>query len=214
MRFLVPLCVWAATSSFAGEYAVLVSGARLHIDRHEINEAKVKLYTGAGTIEMNAVQVASFEIEEWEAAAPIAVSSLPKEAARAGASPVPPSPMTLADSAAEKYGLPRQLVRSVMKVESGFQPHAVSPKGAIGLMQLMPSTAQTLGVNPHDPTENVDAGTRYLRDLLERYGGGLRHALAAYNAGPAAVEKYRGVPPYPETIDYVRRIEKEFKNTD
>jgi soluble lytic murein transglycosylase-like protein len=125
--------------------------------------------------------------------------------------PLPPTPLELADAAADRYGLPRELVRSVMAAESGFQPLAISPKGAIGLMQLMPGTAQVLGADPHDPAQNVDAGTRYLRDLLERYNYGLRHALAAYNAGPGAVDKYNGVPPYRETINYISRIEKKFK---
>jgi soluble lytic murein transglycosylase-like protein len=117
----------------------------------------------------------------------------------------------LADRAADKYGLPRPLVRSVMAAESGFQPLAVSPKGAIGLMQLMPGTAAELGADPYDPEQNVDAGARYLRDLLSKYDGALRHALAAYNAGPAAVDKYNGVPPYRETVNYVVRIENAFK---
>jgi soluble lytic murein transglycosylase-like protein len=122
-----------------------------------------------------------------------------------------PTPLELADAAADRYGLPRVLVRSVMAAESGFEPLAISPKGAIGLMQLMPGTAQVLGADPHDPAQNVDAGTRYLRDLLEKYNYGLRHALAAYNAGPGAVDKYNGVPPYRETIDYISRIEKKLK---
>ena len=112
---------------------------------------------------------------------------------------------------ADRYGLPRELVRSVMAAESGFQKQAVSPKGAIGLMQLMPGTAQALGADPRDPAQNVDAGTRYLRDLLEKYNYGLRHALAAYNAGPGAVDKFNGVPPYRETINYIGRIEKKLR---
>ena len=131
------------------------------------------------------------------------------EAPAGGAAPPPPTPLELADAAADRYGLPRELVRSVMAAESGFQPQAISPKGAIGLMQLMPGTAQALGADPHDPAQNVDAGTRYLRDLLEKYNYGLRHALAAYNAGPGAVDKYNGVPPYRETINYIGRIEKK-----
>jgi soluble lytic murein transglycosylase-like protein len=119
--------------------------------------------------------------------------------------------LELADAAADRYGLPRELVRSVIAAESGFQPQAVSPKGAIGLMQLMPGTAQALGADPRDPAQNVDAGTRYLRDLLEKYNYGLRHALAAYNAGPGAVDKFNGVPPYRETINYIGRIEKKLR---
>src|SRR5262249_12609877 len=122
----------------------------------------------------------------------------------------PPKPEELADAAADKYGLPRKLVRSVMAAESGFNPNAVSPKGAIGLMQLMPDSAQMLGVDPHDPAQNVDAGTRYLRDLLNRYNGQLWHALAAYNAGPGAVQKYNGLPPYRETLNYLIRIDRDY----
>ncbi|HEY1495228.1 MAG TPA: lytic transglycosylase domain-containing protein [Candidatus Solibacter sp.] len=130
------------------------------------------------------------------------------------APPLATTPLELADAAADKYGLPRELVRSVMAAESGMVPGAVSPKGAIGLMQLMPETAHVLGVNPYDPAQNVDAGARYLRDLLEKYNYGLRHALAAYNAGPGAVDKYNGIPPYRETIDYISRIEKKLKATN
>jgi len=194
----------AAGVAFAGEYAVLASGSRLHIDRHEVDATRVRLYTGDGFIEIEASTVRAFEAEDYVAPEP---------------APLPPvvvaphvrSFQELADAAADKYGLPRKLVRSVISAESGFQPLAISPKGAIGLMQLMPSTAQTLGANPEDPAQNVDAGVRYLRDLLGRYNGGLWHALAAYNAGPGAVDKYNGVPPFRETINYINRIDKDLK---
>ena len=102
------------------------------------------------------------------------------------------------------------LVRAVVQVESGFNPNAVSPKGALGLMQLMPATAQQFGVrNPFDPQENVRAGVAYLRQLLDRYENDERLALAAYNAGPGAVDRHgQNVPPYRETRDYVARINK------
>lgn len=209
MRLLALFFLMAGTA-LAGEYAVLASGARLHVDRHEADGAKVRLYYGTGFVELESAMVRSIETEEHQApvAAPAAV--LTAEASTV-AMALPLTPLELADAAADRYGLPRALVRSVMAAESGFEPMAISPKGAIGLMQLMPGTAQELGADPHDPVQNVDAGTRYLRDLLEKYNYGLRHALAAYNAGPGAVDKYNGIPPYRETIDYISRIEKKLK---
>jgi soluble lytic murein transglycosylase-like protein len=212
MRLLGLFFTLAATAAFAGEYAVLASGARLHIDRHEADGAKVRLYYGSGFAEMNLASLQGFEEDGIIPAAPAAAPGTPVVSdAPAAPSVTQPAPLELADAAADKYGLPRELVRSVMAAESGMAPGAVSPKGAIGLMQLMPGTAHVLGVNPYDPAQNVDAGARYLRDLLEKYNYGLRHALAAYNAGPGAVDKYNGVPPYRETIDYVTRIEKKLK---
>ncbi len=204
MRLLVLLGLSVASLASAGEYAVLASGSRLHADRHELAGERVRFYNGIGYTEMPANQVVRFEPDG------VVPNTAPAAPAPAAAPPAE-TPENLADEAADKYGLPRSLVRSVMAAESGFQPDARSPKGAVGLMQLMPRTARDLGANPEDPRQNADAGARYLRDLLEKYGGGLRHALAAYNAGPAAVDKYQGVPPYPETIDYVGRVERNFK---
>jgi soluble lytic murein transglycosylase-like protein len=103
-------------------------------------------------------------------------------------------------------GLPPAFVESVAKVESAFRPDAVSPKGALGVMQLMPDTARALDANPLDTAQNIDAGVRLLRELLLRYDGDVVKALAAYNAGTDAVSRYRGVPPYPETQIYVDRV--------
>jgi soluble lytic murein transglycosylase-like protein len=198
------------TLAVAGEFAVLASGARLRIDKHEADGAKVRLYHAGGIVEMDAAGIRGFEWEE-DAPVPAASASVPETTAV----PLPPAkvltPLELADAAADKYGLPRALVRSVMAAESAGRPGAVSPKGAIGLMQLMPGTAQQLGADPYDPAQNVDAGTRYLRDLLEKYDGYLWHALAAYNAGPGAVEKYRGVPPYAETVRYIGTIQRKME---
>ncbi len=111
------------------------------------------------------------------------------------------------DEAAERHNVDPNLVRSVVKVESNFNPNAVSRKGAMGLMQLMPATARSLNVsNPFDPQQNVDAGVRHLKQLLESYGGDVRLSLAAYNAGAGAVARSAGVPRYAETRNYVRRI--------
>jgi hypothetical protein len=209
MRYLLVLCLAGAACAgevWAGEYAILTGGARIHVDRHEVSGGNVVLYLGAGTIEMQPGDVHGFEPDDAAAAAPAAPPSAP-------ASATPLDPKQLADQAARKYGLPSSLVRGVMKAESGFEVKAVSPKGALGLMQLMPATAQKLGADPRDPAQNVDAGARYLRALLEKYGGGLRRALAAYNAGPGAVDRFGGVPPFPETLNYVRRIEQEWKNS-
>ena len=115
------------------------------------------------------------------------------------------------NEASGRYRLDPDLVNSVIKAESGFNVRAVSPKGAQGLMQLMPGTASQLGVpNAFDPQANVEGGTRYLRELLERYNFDLVKALAAYNAGPQRVEQFGGVPPYYETRAYVARIVKDF----
>ena len=111
------------------------------------------------------------------------------------------------DDAAARHNVDPNLVRSVVKVESNFNPNAVSRKGAMGLMQLMPATARSLNVsNPFDPQQNVDAGVRHLKKLLESYGGDVRLSLAAYNAGAGAVARSAGVPRFAETRNYVRRI--------
>jgi soluble lytic murein transglycosylase-like protein len=108
---------------------------------------------------------------------------------------------------ANRWGVPSSLVEAVIRVESAFNPSAVSRKGAQGLMQLMPQTASSLGVqNAFDPRQNIEGGVRHLRYLIDRYAGNLPFALAAYNAGENAVNMYRGIPPYQETQQYVRRV--------
>jgi soluble lytic murein transglycosylase-like protein len=112
------------------------------------------------------------------------------------------------DAAAAKYGLDPALLRGLIRQESNFDPNAGSPAGAQGLCQLMPGTAAALGcTNVHDPAQNIDAGARYLRQQLDAFGGDVAKALAAYNAGPGAVQRYGGVPPYAETQNYVRQVQ-------
>jgi len=112
--------------------------------------------------------------------------------------------------AAVRHRVDPRFADAVAKIESGYDAHAVSPKGAVGVMQLMPTSAKKLGVNPWDYRQNIEAGVRYIRWLLERYGGDVRRALAAYNAGTGPVEMYRGVPPYRETRAYVDSVLSEY----
>jgi len=199
----------------AGEYAVLSTGFRLYADRHELAGARVRLFSAEGLTEIPADLILNFEAEETPKSLPVLASTAetvrevkPAEPPKAAAL-VLPTPLTLAGDAARKYLLPETFVRSVMQVESAFRPEAVSPKGAIGLMQLMPSTARTLQVDPFNPRQNSEGGAAYLRDLLGRYEGDPNQvllALAAYNAGPGAVERYHGVPPFAETRQYILRV--------
>jgi soluble lytic murein transglycosylase-like protein len=125
---------------------------------------------------------------------------------KSAARPDPAWEQSITASAA-RHGLDPALIKAVMRVESSFNPLAVSPAGAQGLMQLLPSTASSLGLsNPFDPQQNIAAGSRYLRSMLDRNGGDLSRALAAYNAGPEAVRRYGGIPPFAETQDYVQRV--------
>jgi len=121
----------------------------------------------------------------------------------------PKDPHALIRAAAQKHNVPAAFVKSIVAAESNFQADALSPKGAIGFMQLMPETAELFGADPNVPEQNIDAGTRYLRWLMDRYRNyrdGLRRVIAAYNAGPGMVDRYRGVPPFPETRVYVTRV--------
>ncbi|GIX46156.1 MAG: hypothetical protein KatS3mg131_0367 [Candidatus Tectimicrobiota bacterium] len=126
----------------------------------------------------------------------------------------PPRVLHLIDRVARRYGMDPALLQAIVAVESGFDPAAVSPAGAQGLMQLMPATAARYGVaEPLDPLANLDGGTRYFRDLLQRFGGDVRRALAAFHAGPGAVERHGGLPPYASTRRYVGRVLATYRRT-
>lgn len=113
----------------------------------------------------------------------------------------------LIETFSEKYGIDGDFIKAIIKQESGFNPNATSKKGAMGLMQLMPKTAQSLGViDAYDPSQNIEGGVKYLKGLLDRFDNNQELALAAYNAGPNAVKKYGGIPPYKETQNYVKAI--------
>jgi len=183
---------------------VLSNGFRIHADRHEVTGPVVRLYAGGGVTEIPATGVAGFEAEE----------EIPRLPATAPVGAASVSPDELVAAAAGRNGLPAELVRSMVSAESGYRADAVSPKGAIGLMQLMPSTAREYGADPRDPKQNVEAGTHYLRDLLLKYDGSVSHALAAYNAGPGVVDRYHGVPPYRETQAYVARVIRKYQKKD
>ncbi len=182
------------------DVAVLRNGFSIRHERREAQGSVIRLYMGAGESEY--VDVPSSEIDHFE---PDVGPTTPTAGEDGQKLP------DLVTQASRRYHLDPDLVNSVIHAESGFNPLAVSPKGAQGLMQLMPRTSSQLGVrNAFDPRANVDGGTRYLRELLERYNFDLLKALAAYNAGPRPVEHYAGVPPYPETRAYVAKIVRDF----
>lgn len=193
----------------AGEDIVLTNGFRLHADRHETEGAVVRIYDAGGVRQLPVASVAGYEVEE----VPVVVPPVAVVVAPIIQITEPTTPQEMAAHAARKYSLPAGFVKSVMEAESGFNPAALSPKGATGLMQLMPDTAKYLGVNERDPRQNAEGGAQYLRELLARYESQpdqVLMALAAYNAGPGAVEKYHGVPPYRETREYILRVLKNW----
>jgi len=218
------LVVVCSLPCWAGEMAVLRNGFSIRHERREVIGDVTRLYVTADG--SSYVDVPTAEIEHFEEAEnPASGSGLAAsqgqtsglnspflaKSARSGA-PTPEVDLNeVVNAASGRYRLDPDLVSSVIKAESGFNVRAVSPKGAQGLMQLMPDTASKLGVpDAFDPQANVEGGTRYLRELLERYNFDLVKALAAYNAGPLRVEQYGGVPPYHETRAYVARVVKDF----
>jgi hypothetical protein len=192
--------VWSvlAAPGARAEYAVLQSGQRLHITAYERTGDTLRLTMAGGLLEVPADSV--IRIDPEDTFLPVKMKLLDVPFAE------------LIGEAARAQGIAPELVASVIAVESNFNPRAVSARSARGLMQLMPETAARFGVsNVFDPRQNINAGARYLKELLERYNGNLALALAAYNAGPEKVEQFRAVPPYRETRDYVRRVANKLR---
>ena len=192
------------TTAFGGEYAVLTSGLKIRADRHEVSGSTMRLFHKDGVTELPTASVAGFEQDDYN---PPAIAEAPPVVARqAEPPPAERDPRTLVREAAARAGLPAEFVASVAKVESAFQADAISPKGAIGVMQLMPATARSLGADPHNVEDNINAGARLLRELLLKYDGDVVKALAAYNAGAGAVDRFGGLPPFQETRQYVNKV--------
>ncbi|MFQ5669828.1 MAG: lytic transglycosylase domain-containing protein [Acidobacteriota bacterium] len=143
-------------------------------------------------------------------------SPAPASGSQNGSQPARQRPYSqLVKQISRRYGIDQELIHAVISVESSYDSHAVSPKGARGLMQLLPTTAAAVGVHDlGDPHDNIMAGVRHLRGLLDHYHGNVRLALAAYNAGVSAVDRYGGVPPFPETLDYLRRVQRLYSRSE
>ena len=200
---IVAIAALAAPAARA-DYAVLTSGQRLHITGYETLGATVRLTIAGGSVEIPASELERVEPEEVFVAPPVAA---PQQLATPYAGEIA--------AAALRYGVDARLVTAVIAAESNFDPRAVSAKLACGLMQLRPETAARYGVaNVFDPRQNIEAGTRYLKELLDRYEQNLSLALAAYNAGPDRVGQYGGVPPFPETLNYVRRVTARYSQAE
>jgi hypothetical protein len=181
------------------DYVVLRSGARLNVTGYEILGDRYRLHVKGGVAEVPVQDIVAIEPEEiFQPSTEPLTEKTPFQ--------------KLIHDAAARYNLDPTLIHSVISIESNFDPKAVSRKNARGLMQLMPRTAELMGVkDSFDPAQNIDGGSHYLSDLLKKYGNDITLALAAYNAGPDSVDKYgRRVPPYLETMKYVQRIAKTY----
>jgi Transglycosylase SLT domain len=202
MRFMLCCALSLAVASGGrAEYIVLRSGQRLTVTGYQLLGDSYRLQMAGGTVIVAAEDVAGIEPEE--------LFTPPKPADNSK------TPFhDLIEAASAQYKVDADLIASVIAVESNFEPKAISRRNARGLMQLLPETAARLGVRDiFDPRENIDAGTRYLSALLQRYNNDLVLALAAYNAGPEKVAAFGSVPPYAETISYVRRVKRAYENS-
>jgi hypothetical protein len=199
------LAILAAPCARA-EYIVLRTGERIHVTGYQVIGDKYRLQLQGGWVDVQTADVEKIEPEE------VFTPVVPDPPVAPPA--IAPPYRELVSAAASRYGVDAELISSVMEVESHFDAKAVSPKNARGLMQLLPQTAARLGVKDiFDPQENIDAGTRYLKELLQLYNNNLTLALAAYNAGPDKVQKYGDVPPYRETVSYVNQVKRKYQKS-
>jgi hypothetical protein len=197
---IAAIAAFAAPSARA-DYAVLTSGQRLHITGYETLGATVRLTIAGGSVEIPASELDHVEPEEIFVTTPVPLQATPYDSDIA--------------AAALRHGVDPRLVTAVIAAESNFNPRAVSARMACGLMQLRPEIVARYRVaNVFDPAQNIEAGTRYLKELLDRYAQNLSMALAAYNAGPDRVGQYGGVPPFPETLNYVRRVTARYSQAE
>jgi hypothetical protein len=212
--------------SSASDLAILRNGNSIRHERRQVVGAVTRLYlsdSASGYIEIPTDQIEHFEADNT-AQAPAFIASKPAQSNLLTRTTVSPSPNvspqriidrqsldTMVNGASQRHQIDPDFINSVIRAESGFNNRAVSKKGAQGLMQLMPKTASQLGVaNSFDPNANVEGGTKYLRELLEKYNYDVPKALAAYNAGSRRVDQYHGVPPYFETQTYVAKIIRDY----
>src|SRR5713101_5746211 len=221
---LALVVISASVGASGADLAILRNGNSIRHERRQVVGQVTRLYlsdTASGYIEIPTDQIERFEKDT--APDPLPVKAQP--AVLRNAAPPPGSATTLqprtslnpvnlgqvVNGAGERHQIDPDFINSVIRAESGFNSRAVSKKGALGLMQLMPQTASQLGVaNSFDPNANVEGGTKYLRELQEKYNFDVVKTLAAYNAGPRRVDQYRGVPPYYETQTYIARIIRDF----
>ena len=210
-----------ALPCLATDLAILRNGFSIRHERRETVGSMTRLYLGAdkGYVDIATNQIERFDKDLSPAVVPVVApasspTGAPAVASARSAKPQKLKPQELNEvisTISGQHNLDPDFISSVIHAESGFNQHAVSPKGAQGLMQLMPGTASRLGVsNAFDPRANVEGGTRYLSELLQRYNFDVIKALAAYNAGPQRVQQYGGVPPYYETRTYVARIVRDY----
>jgi soluble lytic murein transglycosylase-like protein len=185
-------------TSARAEIALLANGQTLKLDGHRVEDGLVVLVLkGGGEMSVPPATVQGFVPDEVLDEVAVTPGGDLRQAAAL---------------AARRHGLDPELVIAVVSVESGFRPQAVSPKGAQGLMQLMPRTAESLGVvDAFDPEQNLDGGVRHLGQLLAQYNGDVERALAAYNAGEGAVHRHKGIPPYRETRAYVKKVLEKYR---